>query len=365
MVLATLFAFLHLRADRWKAYLAFGFFGGLSVLSKYNATIFYAAMLISALSLSAFRPLVLNRRMAVALAISVLVILPNFLWAINHRDLALGVVYKFGIHESMPWIKAVAKGLRNWFVALTAHIAPVGLLFLALLVLSIIFRSHKGKSRDHDLPRREQPQADQQCFLWRTVLIVCILVVISILVLKVTEFKDRWLQPIFICLPILLVTACRNALSGYRLKLLLALGAAISVAMAFMTSGRLFFTEARGRRDVLNAPFRQFAADLQQPAANAGFILASDYWLAGNLRLWFPDKHVFSPDLAPPDSATAKRCLIVWDATKKPDPPTGLVDFAQTFVPNSPQPTPLYFEELWKYHQAKTMKLGVWTLQQP
>src|SRR6266498_1125262 len=43
MALATLLSFLRLRPDRWGAWIAFGFFGGLTTLSKYNAAIFYGA----------------------------------------------------------------------------------------------------------------------------------------------------------------------------------------------------------------------------------------------------------------------------------------------------------------------------------
>src|SRR2546423_1172359 len=107
MILATLFFFLRLSMSegdqspsasrmwrgRWGLWLGFGVCGGLSMLSKYNAALFYAGMLIAAVSLPRLRPLVLNRRMSEAIGISLLIILPNLGWVITHRDLAFGLLY--------------------------------------------------------------------------------------------------------------------------------------------------------------------------------------------------------------------------------------------------------------------------------
>ena len=89
-------------------------------------------MLISTLSVPSLRPLVLSPRMAAAIALSLLVIAPNFWWVLNHRDLAFGLVYKFGIRESTPWVQAVGKGLWNWLVAVLAHLAPLVLVLTAI-----------------------------------------------------------------------------------------------------------------------------------------------------------------------------------------------------------------------------------------
>jgi hypothetical protein len=125
----------------------------------------------------------------------------------------------------------------------------------------------------------------------------------------------------------------------------------------------LYLTEWRGRRDVLNAPFRKFAADLKTSANNADFILSGNYWVGGNLRLWFPDKHIFSPDLAPPDIRFGgQRCLLAWDADHHLVPPEELIAFARAFTGSDQMPKPSFIEEKWKYHHGKMMRLGVLTL---
>jgi len=357
MVLATLLAFLRIRPDRWGAWIAFGFFGGLTLLSKYNAGIFYGAMLLAAILIPQLRRRVFNRRLAVALLVSVAVVAPNAFWAYAHRDLTLSLTYKFGIHESMPWLKSVRIGLIHWIVAVAAHVAPVIAVFAVILWRPVFvqrcLRLHSEKER----------------FLWRTLLFVFGIGIVVVL-FKVTEFRDRWLQPLFVAIPIFIVGAVRDALNLPRLRTLGLLAATASCAVVILAPGRLYLTEwrtaKRGAHDALNAPFRKFAADLKTRAENADFILSGSYWVGGNLRLWFPDKHIFSPGpgLAPLDiNFPGQKCLIVWNADQRTVPPQELIEFANAFTGSDEKLTPTFIEEKWKYHQNKMMRLGVLLLE--
>jgi hypothetical protein len=250
----------------------------------------------------------------------------------------------------MPWLQSVRTGLVNWFVAVVAHVAPVIAVFAAICWRPIFI---ERSLRLHNDPER---------FLWRTLLIVFGIGIVVVL-FKVTEFKDRWLQPLFVAMPILVAVAVRDGLDRMRLKMLCSLAAAIACVVVFLASGRLFLTERRGRRDVLNAPFRKFAADLKTSAGDADFILSGNYWVGGNLRLWFPNKHIFSPDLAPPDIRFGgQRCLLAWDADYRLVPPQELIAFARAFTGSNEMPKPTFIEEKWNYHQTKTMRLGILVL---
>jgi hypothetical protein len=112
-----------------------------------------------------------------------------------------------------------------------------------------------------------------------------------VVLFKVTEFKDRWLQPLFVATPILVVVAVRDGLNRVRFKALGLLAAAIACIVVILAPGRLYLTEQRGQiavwarlgkvdrphRDILNAPFRKMAADLKSPVEIADFILSSTY----------------------------------------------------------------------------------------
>jgi len=351
MALATLLSFLRMRPGRWGGWIAFGIFGGLTALSKYNATIFYGAMLVAAFVIPQLRQRMLNWRLAVAILISVAVVTPNALWAYAHQDLTLSLTYKFGIHESMPWFKSVQIGLVHWIVSVAAHVAPVVAVFAAILWRPIF------------VERRLSLHSDYEKFLCYTFIGVLAFGIVVVL-FKVTEFKDRWLQPLFVATPILIVVVARDALNRTRLKILTLFALALSCIVVIAAPGRLYFTEKRDRRDILNAPFRRFAADLKQRAQDVDFIVAGTYWVAGNLHLWFPDKPIFSSewDLVPPDiTFPGQKCLIVWNAEGGDKTPQKVKDFAQSLSGNE-EPVPTFIEEKWKYHQHKVMRLGVMAL---
>jgi hypothetical protein len=292
------------------------------------------------------------------------VVAPNAFWAYAHRDLTLSLTYKFGIHESMPWFQSVRTGLVNWVVAAAAHVAPLVAIFVAILWRPVFAE------------RCLRLHNEYEKFLWRTFLIVFGIGIVVVL-FKVTEFKDRWLQPLFIATPILVVTAVRDGLNRARLKTLALLAVAISCVVVVLAPGRLLLTERRGQiavwarlekvdrphRDILNAPFQKFAADLKTRGEEADFILAGTYWVGGNLRLWFPDKHIFDPELAHPDiNFPGQKCLVVWNAERS-EPPDELKRFANAFTGSDEKLTPTFIEEKWKYHQNKMMRLGVMVLE--
>jgi len=291
--------------------------------------------------------------MALALGISLLVVLPNVCWALGHRELAFASVYKLGIRQAAPWWETVPGGLANWAGAVAAHVAAPVLIF-AVLFWRPIF-----------VERILRLQTDGERLLLRTLLIIFATVVLAVVALKVTGFKDRWLQPIFIILPILLVTALRGSLQPARMKVILQLGTIITVLIVVFAPGRLLLTERLNKRERLNAPFRKFAVALSPLAQRSDSILANDSWLAGNLRLWFPDRAVLSLEVTPFSLPTGKRCLLVWDATARPDLPRALLKVVQAFTgADAPGPAN-YAQETWKYHHSKTMRLGMLLLEKP
>ena len=347
MILAMLAAFFRMDSRRRGPWLAFGLFGGLSIISKYNAALFYAALLCAVLSLPGLRPRVLDRRMGLALLLTLAVILPNLAWMMTHRDLAFASVYKFHIQETAPWVETTRKGLRDWISTAGAH-AGVVVAILAIIFLAPI---RAGKA-----PSLRIPEAR---LLWRTFLILCLMVVLSVLVLRVTSFKDRWLQPIFVSLPLFLILAFREGLDRARLKAILSLGALVGLAVLVMASGRLLLVERMNKREVLNAPFRKLAPDLAPLVGRADFVVAEPRWLAGNLRLWFPQKRIVSADMIPFYPCAGQHGLLVWETGRETNLPPALANAASQLTGRAPTTAPGYLEERWRYHRAKNMRLGV------
>src|SRR5262249_5331558 len=149
-------------------------------------------------------------RLVVAILVTAIVVAPNGFWAYAHRDFTLSLTYKFGIHESMPWIKSVRIGLENWVASVAGHVVPMVAVFAVILWRPIF------------VERCLKLHSDKEKFLWRTFLIVFAIGIVVVL-FRVTEFKDRWLQPLFVATPILVVIAVRDGLNRARLRLLTSL----------------------------------------------------------------------------------------------------------------------------------------------
>src|ERR1051326_4336330 len=174
MLLGSLLAFLRLNPARAGAYVALGVCGALATLSKYNAALFYASLLIAGLSIPSLRPRVLHWRMAMAIVISLLILLPNVSWVGGHRDLASASMYKFGIHQSTPWADAVRTGLVQWFSKSIAHVGPTVIAF-ALIFWRPVF-----------LQRRLTFGSDQQKFLARVFVLLVSMAILAVLLFQVT-----------------------------------------------------------------------------------------------------------------------------------------------------------------------------------
>ncbi len=341
-VLATIYLFLRLDSNRWRAYAAFGICCGLGLLSKWNFAIMLAALLFAALGVAPFRSLVLNRKMVAVLLVTLALVALPARWILQHPSLAFSSVWKLRIHDNAGWQMAVA-GLEKWAVEWTAHVA------LLLLALFIFF------GRKMLRPAAPLPESR---LLWLTLGWTMILITVAVIAFRAEGIRDRYLQPLFVWLPVLAATVLREHLTGKRLAAILAVSTAVAGGILAAVPGRLFLTEPLHRNEVLNTPFRKFATDLAPVVRGADAIIAENHPLAGNLRLWFPHQLVVDEEVAPLFEPPRGRVVLVWDATARPAPPARLLHFAHTFTGKSQLGHISRFEERLKYCRYRTMCLA-------
>lgn len=342
LVLGSLYCFLRLQDGTPVAYALFGLTCGLGTLSKLNFLIVCVALVAAALSTKAFRPLVLDRRMFLTVFLAVTISTPYALWAWRHPDLAFSSVYKLKIAEGQPWSAAVCLGLKNWGLVAVAHVAPLLGVFLVLCWPA----------------RRWIFHSEEEHLLWRLLLWILALVTASIFLFRVTGFRDRYVQPLFVWLPVLLVPVALPQILVGRWKALLGMGSAIAALVLVLAPGRLLLTERLQKNELLNTPFQAFADDLRPLMGQATCIIAENHALGGNLRLWFPDKLVVDAEVAPLFSPDRENFLLVWDATQHPQPPQGLLDLATSLGAAGPAGQVCTFDERLKYHHVRSMQLG-------
>jgi 4-amino-4-deoxy-L-arabinose transferase-like glycosyltransferase len=364
LVCATLFCFLRLREKRTLARFAlFGACAGLGVLSKYNFALVLVALTFAAVSLPEFRSIILDKRMILAIVIAAVIILPNALWALDHRDLALRSANKFRIQESSHWLSAIVSGLKDLVVCSVTFFAPLGVLY------GIIFWKR---------PANSGPAEKNPCIslLLRMFLVSYALIVLAIIVFRISDVHDRWLQPILISSPLLAIAWLQPRLAAARLKCIVALACVVMIAVTVSLHARIIFAERWGRTQPWNRPYDALAQQLKPTLAAASTVLTDTTLLAGNLRLNLRDKICTTPELAGLFAPTnTGPVALVWDAGGDPaarkstrnqsrdwPPPDNLAQFAGRAGGALDPAQARYFSATFKFHHIRQMKLGVISL---
>lgn len=359
LISATLFLFLRLRTIlSLRTYALFGLCVGMAALSKYNSIVTLVALVLAAVSVPGFRPIILDKRIAVAGIIALLVVLPNFLWALNHRELALQSVGKLGIHEPGPWFNPAMSGFKRLLTSSITFLGP----------LAIVYGIASWKSRAIAPPGKNE----YLTFLLRLLLISYGLIVLAILFFRVTEIHDRWLQPILIYSPILAIALLQHRLNAIRLKLIPAIAAVIMIAVTVVLSGRIIWAEQLHRTQPWNHPYDTLAHQLKPALEPEAAVITDTTLMAGNLRLNIPNKIFTPPEFTSLFTQTDNSFALVWEAEDdsplKPSvrnsprdwpPPKNMVHYAEKaglkLIPSQAQ----YFTATFKYDRMRQMKVGL------
>lgn len=354
LICASLFCFLRLRAKpSLMAYALLGFSVGLAALSKYNSAVTLVALGLAAISVPQFRGVVLDKRIVIAGFIALAVILPNLLWALQHRELALHTAGKLGIHESVTWLAAVISGLKRLLTSSITFFGPL------VLVYAILF----WKSRAAASPE----QNEYATFLLRMLLISYGLIVLTILIFRVSEIRDRWLQPILICSPLLAIALLQHRLDAIRLKSILVIAAIVMIAVPIALYGRIIWAERLHRTQPWNRPYDALAQQLKPAVEPAATVVTDTTLMAGNMRLKIPNQTFTPPELAALFVHTNTGLVFIWDAGDSPPmlppshrgPPPSVINFAQSAGIGLNFEGAQYFTATFKFHRTRQMKVGV------
>ena len=317
---ATLLCLLHvLERQTASRYALLGLVCGLGAISKYNYAFWLLGLLVAAMSLPECRSSVLNRRMLAALGICAAVSLPNLLWALGHRDLALLDSTKFNIKPDSNWWEAVREGVRNMAQSLFSFGAPLG------LVYAVVFL----KAPD----RGGQEGADDRVRKWRRLILrawvsILVLLLLAVCVSRATGFKERWFQPVLISAPVLAVLLIHRRLDRIRLKVLAGFGLAVMAAVAVILPGRLLVAERLKREEPLTRPYAELAAQLRDVVPPGSMVVCDTQLLAGNMRLGL-DARILPPELTSVLVENRQHCFLLWSANRSESLPAELAEWAR------------------------------------
>jgi hypothetical protein len=202
-------------------------------------------------------------------------------------------------------------------------------------------------------------------------LLIYTVIVFSVLVYRVTDIRERWLQPMLICAPVLAIAWMETRLNLVRLRWLLSLAAVVMLSVSAMIPGRILLAENYQRTEPLNKPYDVMARALQPALTQTGMIVTDTHLLAGNLRLNLPEKTFVTPESASLFADKGRPRALVWDATPSlkrkrqqsmdilPLPENLRAFAAQMGVTNLDETQIRYFSSTFKFHKSRQMKVGL------
>ncbi len=359
---ATLFCFLRTHESRRIAwYVGLGLVVGLGCLSKYNYVFWPLGLVIAGVSVPELRANFLNRRMLLAAAVCILVFLPNGLWMLNHRDLALLSASKLEIQSAGGWFAVVGLGLRNLCMAVVAFLGPLLLVYCAVFFRASARSKVEIPSAGTGLPSSREVLDVYEQFLRRTLFAVTALLLVLVVGFRMTGLKERWLQPILISAPVLAVAIVRNRMDTVHLKRLLAVSALVMVAVTVVMPGRILLAEKLKRHEPLTYPYRVLAEQMASVVPESSLVVTDTRLLAGNLRLNLPHRLVVNTELTDFFADHQQHWFVAWDTRRGEEPPRPLREWLQTHMPDGSLPSAPshYFTATYQYHHQGQMRLAL------
>lgn len=315
---------LMLKTGSWGSYLALGVALTLGVLSKYSYIPFALALVIAAATIPSLRPRILSPRFAVAVLLMGVLLIPHLHWVLTHEAETLSRTRKFKIEHDTGLLLTWSEGLVSTVLAALSF-AAVSTLVFAIAAFSPLRRVDKGVVTKAGFP-------DGRTLILRSLLIALALVVVMVLATRVTYVKDRWLQCLLIALPLGLFIVFEARLTLLRQRLLIVLSVAMGLgAMIGFAIARLE-PDLHGDPPSAAAPFGAIAEQIREHGFEKGYILADRSYIAGNLKLHFPESTVAEPEYGlwpvEPGRRTAP-VLLVWGPAKRTQPPARLKQLLQ------------------------------------
>jgi 4-amino-4-deoxy-L-arabinose transferase-like glycosyltransferase len=328
-------------------YCIFGLLLSIGILGKANFALFIATLLLTMLTFSEGRKTIFSRGFLMSILLVALCTGPYFLWMFNNQDIVFSVTHKFKLAIENFQMQGIISLLTKTFLFLT----PMWLIFLLIFPIGFV--------------RNQNPQADfHHKYIKRYLLILFLLLLTVVLVFKVAYVKDRWLQPLLFVVPLFFFSRLDPSLippKRFRIFLSVIAVTAITIYIAF--SIRIAGASYIDRFTRLNYPFTAIADDLRQSGFSGGLIISNNRFLAGNMRIQFPESTALIPGYkfesrTPPHNAEV--AVVLWEADLFPVMPPGLASFLEKtyhVVPTANSVT--YFEHRYKYGRTETIKFAV------
>lgn len=325
------------RRPRTSAYLLLGLAVGGGLLSKYNLSMLIVALAMAAISLGEFRRRLLDRRLLWSIFLAAAILAPHVHWMASNMQLASSrTLATMGIAGGRGWVVDVATGTY----ALVSSL--LGCFALTVAVFQVC-RIHARRSGSRETHHGAGPRMDRRLIgrladavrrldgrgpteemirpgagatslggkltlaeaitrydraavarlFERTLVLLAAMLLILVLSGQMTEFKNRWIQPFVIMVPIWFALRWQELSSRPALDRLTLTSSLVMTTVLVAVVGRPLLSRDGRKPNQLNIDFERLVESWDTAPS---LVIASDMRVAGNLRFRLPSTPVLSAD---------------------------------------------------------------------
>jgi hypothetical protein len=299
------------------SYGLFGLMVGFGLLSKYTYALFFLSLILSTVTCSTYRRIILNKKVLISLIIILIIIAPHALWLKENSNIIGGTIsQKFEVHQVGTFLGSRLQGLGSMLSSVINFVSPLWIVLLAIFWKPILARLKFKKATT--LNTR---------YLLNYLFVALGLIITLILISGVSKVRAHYMF-LLIPFPIAFFSWMAPQLKLYSKRVQFSIG--IMIIISFLALGGMivkYITEPQScNRCQLLVPYK----DIAQKIRNIGFqngIIIGYYFphdLAGNLRTSFPDTPIVStkhPSIVSKKKRLPGQCLIMWMP-----PPEGVMD---------------------------------------
>jgi lipopolysaccharide core galacturonosyltransferase RgtB len=336
-------------------YLLLGCLLGLGTLSKHSFLFFAVALFAAVLCQREGRDRFLERRMLLACILAGVVVLPYFLWLLQHFDPGTSpTARKLALHSGMQWVTAIGMGLGKLVWASVRFLSPFWLICVLAFPPLVTRRYSSPASRQRY--RRT---------LERFLLMEFTILAAAVTLFGVTHFKDRWMQPFLFLVPLYVFVRLQDigGIVPRRLQRFACVLALFGFVFLVAPLIQAWVAPWFGLYSRLHTPFGAVARQLSEAGFSQGTIVAETTFIGGNLRLAFPTSRVVTPDILTGlrvHPRHAGQCVVVWDGDRRQPLPPPLRLFLEETLHARPigDQAPHYIEAPLQHSHQQVFRVG-------
>ncbi len=300
-----------LQQDSWINYFLFGLLIGLGMLSKYNYIFYLSALITAGLATGPFRRKLLDWRILIAVATSIIVCLPHFLWILDYSENLYDTYsLKSSIQHRHHLMGFIPQGTVKLILNLFLITLPTAGLMWLLFPQSLFSKNYQAS-----------PQLVYIKLIEFYFAALGIYYLIYTLASQSGYFHERWLEPFFFLLPAyFFLRLASTHISNEQLNRLGYALLTFAILYTGIRCGRIWLGSSHRGQTILDYRFTDAAAGLQEKLPEGTVIITNNRRIAGNLLLHIPNVPCISLDhfaYRPVDVNQANSFCFVWESGGK------------------------------------------------